>query len=386
MKQIGFSINEVSLDVDGDGQIDVYAFDANADGTYDSFDVVLPARSIGLDPGPIIGIGPDPIVSIGPSPLDVVSFYDTDGDNIVDSYDDVDGNLTTLPTNLDGSINWAAIDNNLDGEPDIAKIDLDGDGNPDWDNPDIDGDGNADWVVETFDEFTNDGGFVTRTIDPVSGQFVFQIENGPDVLLARDTDNDGIPDQFAFDQDRDGEPDAPTLPFVVDTFRLLVPSGSNSLTVTSFNWDELTDRIIQRDEADPDAPITINLEDTRPQASGEDDILRVRSGETVDGLAGDDILLLPSSRAVVQFGEGSGNDLVIADASDNSGLSNTLELKGVNSLGEIEVLESSDGQDMIIRLLSTGESIRIERQINFDGFVPLSTRSFLRTAALLLGK
>ncbi|WP_390588499.1 putative Ig domain-containing protein [Erythrobacter sp. MTPC3] len=364
------SFTDVTLDIDGDGEIDVFAYDDNSDGIYDSFDLVLDGPPRGPDGDPIIPIGPGPGTPIGPGFSTIASFYDTDGDNIVDAYFDPDNGTVALPTNPDGSVDWAAVDINQDGESDIASVDLDGDGNPDWDNPDLDGDGTADWQVETYDEFFNDGDFVTRRVDTGTGLFVYQIDAGFDTLLARDTDGDDTPDQFAYDTNFDGEPDPPEIPVVVDSFRLLVPTGPGTLTATTFEWDEIQELIIQRDESNPNAPIIVNLDEGRPVATEGDDILKVRVGDSVDGLGGNDLLLLPGAGATVVFGAASGNDVVIGDVDDNGGSTNTLELAGITSLSEIDVFETPNGRDMVIRIASTGESIRIEDQIEFDGFVP----------------
>jgi|GEM_PF-1225594 len=345
-----FSYSETSLDVDGDGRIDFYAYDDSGDGVFDAFEIRLE--------------------SSGGSLGGFVYFYDTDGDSIVDTYEGLFGGPLPLPLNPAGSVDWAAVDTNGDGVSDISTIDLDGDGSPDWNNPDLDGDGVADWTTRTFDEFYGPGfEYLTRTTDPDTGQFLYRVESFG-AIVARDSDGDGIPDEYAPDENFDFQPDPLVTDNVVNIFNVYTETSPNTFQSRGYFWDELTSRVIQRDEGRANGPIRINLDDQRPAATSGDDVLFVRQGETVDGLGGDDVLLLPETGATVLFRTGSGSDVIVADADEDGGPGNTLELLDASSLDHIEVLESADGRDMIIRLRATGESIRIADQIDFDGFTP----------------
>ncbi|MHA6316231.1 tandem-95 repeat protein [Altererythrobacter sp. CAU 1778] len=328
------------LDVDGDGVADVIAYDDNEDGTFDAFDILGPGGS--LD--------------------DTVIFYDTDGDNVVDRFGTFFSPDAPLPLNPDGSVNWAAVDANGDGVSDVAIIDLDGDGAPDWDNPDIDGDGTPDWLERTVESFfSGSGGFLVRSIDLVSGEPRYIVDNFSQRIVVRDSDNDGTPDQYAIDDNFDFVPDPLERDYVVNEFILLADSRR-------YEWEEILPRVIQRDESGTQLPNVVDLASGRPQPTEGADRLLVRRGETVDALGGDDVLFLRDGQATVRFGAGSGHDIAYDAVNSQPLRGNVLDLYDVSSLAEIEVLTSPDGGDLVIKLRATGETIQLVDQLAEDEF------------------
>ncbi|MEP1607111.1 MAG: tandem-95 repeat protein, partial [Marinomonas sp.] len=336
--------SETTLDVDGDGVADVIAYDDNEDGIYDAFDI------------------PDSDEQFS----DGIYFYDDDGDNEIDFYGTFFGDEFEVPRNADGSINWAAIDANQDGESDIAVIDLDGDGTPNWDNPDLDGDGEADWTISSFDTFSNNFVFAERFVDEASGETWHKISDHNLSFLVRDSDGDGIPDQYALDEDQDYRPDIAPEPFVVGHFgfELSNPFGPPQISFT--DWSDILPLVVQRDESAANQDQTIDLQAARPGPSSEADFLFVGAGETIDGLGGNDVILASEGQATIVFGSGSGKDILVGPEGYNNAQNNTVQLSGISGLEEIELLESANGQDLLLRVRSTGATLMISGQLIED--------------------
>jgi hypothetical protein len=150
------------LDIDGDGHPDVFASDTDGDGAPDAFAL------------------------------------DTDGDENPDMFGfDTDG---------DGNIDAYGIDTNGDGTPDIFGFDTDGNGTVDVYSADTDNDGIFD--TNYFDD-DNDG-----VIDTVQHTYSVDLDNdGVADMIVTDTDlgADGTVDHSSFLMDSDGDT-------VMDTF------------------------------------------------------------------------------------------------------------------------------------------------------------------------
>ncbi|WP_459789032.1 putative Ig domain-containing protein [Alteriqipengyuania sp. 357] len=336
-----------SLDIDGDGIAELYANDKNEDGIFDSFEIPLGDGGF----------------------FDAIYFSDEDGDNQPDYYGTYSGDEFALPRNADGTVNWAAVDADGDGISDVAAFDFNGDGAPDWDNPDIDGDGEADWTVETIDNYfdQNTGSSVTRYADPASGLTTFRIGSPELSILARDVDGDGVPDEYAFDDDLDGQPDGPLQRFVVGQIGLEM-STPFGFVLEFTAWEDILPFVVQRDEsvAGGEGPRVIDLDALRPGPTEGTDTLYVGAGRTIDGLGGDDIIVFRDGDATAVFGEGSGNDTVFGSNSPDTWQDNAVRFKGIASLGELAFFASADGNDLLVRIRETGETLRIAGQFFED--------------------
>ncbi|MEZ5735259.1 MAG: putative Ig domain-containing protein, partial [Novosphingobium sp.] len=339
------SYTETVLDADGDGIIDLYAYDDNDDGTYDAFWL-----QGGLPPG------------------EGIYFYDTDGDNIVDHYDGFTDYDLPLPLNPDGSVDWDAIDEDGNGVPDIAIIDFDGDGAPDWDAPDIDQDGTVDWTIMSFEEFYVSDPFVyvSRYTDLASGLTTYAVQNGNFSLLARDTDGDGTPDEFAFDDDYDLVPDTPQINYVFGRVELHLEQPDGSITTEFYDWQDISGALVERNESAGGQDFTINLYASRPVPTAGDDVLSVAPNETIDGLAGNDMIFADDGRATILFGIGSGSDVLIQKNINNFIDNNEVELAGVFALEDLIVLQSADGRDLVVEIAASGDRLRIVDQLARD--------------------
>lgn len=338
----------VTLDVDGDGNPELYAYDDNGDGVFDYFEMPF-------------GSGPF---------SDGVYFYDDDGDNQPDYYGSFFGDEFALPRNPDGTVDWASVDANGDGVSDVAVLDFNGDGAPDWDNPDIDGDGQADWTISTFDSYFDPGTFssVTRSIDAATGLASFYIRNPDLSLLTRDIDGDGIPDEYAFDDNSDGEPDSPLQPFVVGQIGVELPSPFGPPELEFTRWEDILPFVVQRDESGSvsGGSRVIDLAAMRPGPTDGADTLYVDAAATIDGLGGDDTLILEDGDATVVFGAGSGNDTVFGLTARDSRQDNIVRFEGINSLSQLAFFASADGEDLLVRIVQTGETLTIAGQLVDD--------------------
>lgn len=331
---------EVSLDIDGDGVGDIAAYDGNEDGTKDGFYFSVDGES-GL------------------------FVFDSDGDNLVDSYFDRFENLIGLPQLPDGSVDWASLDTNGDGISDIAAIDSNGDGAPDWMTPDLNGDGQADWRIDAVDEFYDpvSGSSLTRTLIPGSGFFNYTIYGDDFVLLARDLDGDGVPDQYARDDNYDGEADIARSPILVGDFAFEYASPFGDYEY--LDWEDILPFVVQRDEGAHGNSRLIDLDALRPGATDGADTLFVKSDGFVDGLGGDDVIIT-EGYATISFGSGSGHDTIIDRGASDYDPYNTVRLKNVSSIGDLTFAASPDGKDLVVKVATTGDTLRIVGQMAQD--------------------
>lgn len=334
----------LTLDADGDGTTDVYAYDADGDRAVDTYDFVLTPTAARPN-------------------ANGITFRDANGDGQVDEYSTDYATFTALPRDAGGGIAWGAVDTNLDGLADTAALDSNGDGAPEWQSPDRNGDGISDWRNESIaDLYDLSGRFVASQKVSARGQVVYQVDGSQGGLLARDSDGEGTPDAVARDADYDFQAD-PLPPFhPVDSLQLAVKNPDGTVTVTTSAWSQIAPRVILRDEGTGDTGSSIDLFNARPAATPGSDVLVVRSGETVDGLAGNDRIHTDEGGATIRFGRGSGSDTVLADL-PHGAAANAVVFTNVQSPTEIEVLRSpGDPADLVIRIRDTGEELRIAGQ------------------------
>lgn len=108
-----------------------------------------------------------------------------------------------IDQNGDGSAAWSSIDTDNNGIGDFAALDSDGDGTPNWINPDFDSDGQADWQISrtaTLYSNNNDGAYGYD--NDADGTFDDYIAiNGGYYVYLRDTDGDGVPNEYLVDEE-----------------------------------------------------------------------------------------------------------------------------------------------------------------------------------------
>ncbi|MGJ5182003.1 calcium-binding protein, partial [Bradyrhizobium oligotrophicum] len=88
---------------------------------------------------------------------------------------------------------------------------------------------------------------------------------------------------------------------------------------------------------------------------GADTITGTSSAETIDGLGGDDVLNGGNGGDIYVYRAGSGNDL-IQETGTNSG-NDVVKLVGLN-LRDVDITRS--GNDLLIRVLSSGETLKVK--------------------------
>ncbi len=93
---------------------------------------------------------------------------------------------------------------------------------------------------------------------------------------------------------------------------------------------------------------------------GSDDLTGSNDADTFDGKGGNDTLRGNGGSDTYLYGAGSGNDTVI-DTSNYSG-TDTVKLVGLLSA---DVMFSRSGNDLLIQILSSGETLKVQSQ--FDG-------------------
>ena len=333
---------ELSLDADGDGRNDVFGYDDNGDGIADGF--YLFAQDIYL--------------------------FDQDGDNIPDAY----GNDIALPTKPDGSVDWAGLDVDQDGTSDTAFMDFDGDGTPDWESPDHDGDGISDWVVGVSSNVQVPGEPIqySRGAGRLVGETLYILDMPNFSLLLRDEDSDGVPETWGMDIDFDLQPDIPLSNYVVGEVQHVVQLPDGSFEQQIYNWSEIAGRVIERVETDGASTgeiISIDLDAIRPGPSTEDDILYVGAGQSIDGLGGRDVIIANEGQATITAGIGRGQVTLIGEPSSQyADQDNTVFLSGVSVLSELQVqFVAGKPEDLVIRVLATGEQLHIVGQLYRDG-------------------
>lgn len=109
----------------------------------------------------------------------------------------------------------------------------------------------------------------------------------------------------------------------------------------------------------------IDLSSLRPAATGADDTLQVRYGETVDGLGGND-LLLAQAGSTVRFGPGGGHDTLVALPDYDTV---TVRLSGITTFDQVEFLKGGeDGGDLVLRIIATGDTLVIPNQLLTDSY------------------
>jgi Ca2+-binding RTX toxin-like protein len=333
------------LDADGDGEEDASAFDDDGDGQLDYFTL----RGDFGEWGEIV-------------------FRDLDGDGSPDEYSTDWDNWLAVPTLPDGSKDWAAIDTDGDGIGDAAMLDGNGDGTPEWTGTDLNGDGASDWVDRSYDYVENaDGAAVAiRRILP-DAETVYGLWTGWTMMVARDTDGDLVPDEFGHDDDGDLIADLPETPVAIGSFFVVtyLPDGP---TFDFLNWNDILPRVIERSEnSQPttEPPTIVDLFDLRAQPSEGQDTLLVGQFETVDALGGNDRIFAVEGNATIEFGAGSGNDLLVGQrgAGDQN---NIVRLTGIALTQELQFLRSEDGKDLAVRIVATGETLTIRDEFVRD--------------------
>ena len=245
---VTLTINNCSLDTDGDGIPDTTDTDDDGDGINDADEAL---------------IGTDPLL------------FDTDGDGNSDGVDDFDGDGITnddesdenaaIPTDVDGLPGndiVTPLDTDGDGIPNSTDTDDDGDGINDADEAligtdpllfDTDGDGNSDGV----DDFDGDGITNDDESDETS-PIVTDVDGlpGNDIVTGLDTDGDGIPNSTDTDDDGDGINDADEVLIGTDPLLFDTDGDGNSDGVDDFDGDGITND----DESDETSPIVTDVD------------------------------------------------------------------------------------------------------------------------------
>jgi Ca2+-binding RTX toxin-like protein len=85
--------------------------------------------------------------------------------------------------------------------------------------------------------------------------------------------------------------------------------------------------------------------------------------DTIDGRGGNDILIGHAGNDSYLYGGGSGNDTVVEGAAASDGSGDSVKLLGLN-LADIQIGRS--GNDLILKILSSNESVRIQNQFSGD--------------------
>jgi len=354
--------NWINPDFDGDGASDWeterYAtFDTNGIGVFE-----ISAEDYDTDGNA------DKYNLNGPTSLVLT---DLDGDGIPDEYTLSDGTTLLAPTDRAGNVDWFLLDHDGDGNADLAGLDPDGDGTPNWLTGYQQGSPIAGWTVEDYAELYNlDGDFVAAQtiIDGVPTIYEFQTEN-PGLLIARDTDGDLIPDEYALDANSDGQPDAtllPGSPTVVEFFAISSRSGETQFSMLDI-LPRLETRIIP---PSPSNETFIDLDSLKPVATDLADTLLLGTGEELDSLAGEDIIWSFGLGGTLRFGEGDGNDRLAATdifARADSGQAETGDIvffDGIFDPGQLRFLRGGDdGTDLVIEILGTGERLTVAGQL-----------------------
>jgi choice-of-anchor A domain-containing protein len=245
---VTLTINDCSIDTDGDGIPDTTDTDDDGDGINDADEAL-----------------------IGTNPL----LFDTDGDGNSDGVDDYDGDgisnddesdeNAAIPTDVDGLPGndiVTPLDTDQDGIPNTTDTDDDGDGINDADEAligtdpllfDTDGDGNSDGVDDfdgdgiSNDDESDENAAIATDVDGLPGN---------DIVTGLDTDGDGIPDTTDTDDDGDGINDADealigTNPLLFDT-----DGDGNSDGVDDFDGDGISND----DESDENAAIPTDID------------------------------------------------------------------------------------------------------------------------------
>ena len=333
-----------AIDSNGDGYWDHTRSDGDGDGVLDTFTV---KSKFGGGPG-------------SPS----IAFRDLDGDGIPDEASSDWQLWTAVPRSADGTADWASLDVDGNGTPDGAPLDTDGDGTPDWLNPDSNGDGVSDWVDLSTDLFVDAAGntIAARTTGgDGTRRWAFQdAGTGLGMLVLRDTDGDGQPDEFGWDRNGDGEGDQIITPRTVLQFVATEATQDGEVT-TYHDWSEVNALVRSASMGsgrDPTRQVLL----IPPQAGAGDDVIVVDgySPFQIDGLGGNDRIVSREVPVTLVFGPGSGNDLFLGKAEQYNG--STVRLNGIRSVEEIQFLRG-EGEDLVVRITATGETLTIRDQL-----------------------
>ena len=341
----------MDLDSDNDGITDLIeagGVDADGDGRIDNF---FDGDDKGVD---------DAVQSSG------LPVFDTDGDGRAD-YRDTDSDGDAIPDSVEvGPVPSQPADSDGDGAPDFREQDSDGDGLPDSSemgadpfNPvDSDGDGTPDFQ----DPGANAGVPVAEPIsDDVDGDGVINIhdlDDDNDGLLDSvegkgDSDNDSTLDQYDLDSDNDGVTDiaeaAELLDFVRDLDidndgRLDSPVGENGFAdILESTPDSGTSTFMVADSDGDGVPDFKDLDSDNDGIYDAFESGRANTDTTgrVIGASGNTGLT-----------EGAGNTLLDTDGdgvvdnrdldSDNDGLADLLEARGIDSDGDGRIDQFDD--------------------------------------------
>ncbi|MEH2528451.1 MULTISPECIES: calcium-binding protein [unclassified Bradyrhizobium] len=90
------------------------------------------------------------------------------------------------------------------------------------------------------------------------------------------------------------------------------------------------------------------------------------SGDTIDGRGGNDTLIGHGGNDTYLFGVGSGNDTVVEGVAASDGNGDVVKLVGLNQ-ADIQIGRS--GNDLVLKILSSNESLRVQNQFSGDNGV-----------------
>lgn len=399
--QFAFGVSQLAggwspVDVDGDGISDWSLLDANGDGVPDfaSLDSDSDGTPNWIEPD-FDGDGVSDWVteryadfegdgdySIGAADYDLdgnadeywlygaedVSLYDNDGDGVPDEYEiDSVGTIMSAPTDANGNVDWLLLDADGDGEADLASLDPDGDGQLNWFRGYSALSPISDWdVYEYTDLYNSSGDYLGSREQNDDGSTSYYISLGFEAfIVARDINGDLIPDEYGFDNNFDGEPDPiwlPGTPAVVEYFAIPDFFGDELYGMSEIVWRMETRSV---PSGGTNATV-IDLAALRPVATSGADILLMGEGETLDSLAGEDLVWSTGAGGVFHFGAGDGNDrLAAADPiSRAAGAGDILHFDGILDPAQVRFLRGGDdGADLIVEILATGERLTVSGQL-----------------------
>lgn len=138
------------------------------------------------------------------------------------------------------------------------------------------------------------------------------------------------------------------------------PSGSVTYDWSYFDGDNIILSI-------PTAPSYFST--LEQIATAGIDRLQLSTGDEIDSLAGDDIIISLEGNSTLIFGAGDGNDhfssatIRTGSIYDESYVGDTVRLEGITSLDELRFLRGGDGLvDLVVEIRATGERLTIADQ------------------------
>jgi transglutaminase-like putative cysteine protease len=215
------------LDFDGDGIYDPWDTDRDGDGVLDLNDTdqggVVDWGNVSFSPKHWVNITNDLDEDGVPNQED----YDLDGDGIynwVDDDDDNDGvnDPDDVDDDNDGILDHLEIDTDNDLDQDGVLNEKDNDRDGDWVTNEVDFDGDNDGIPDFWDDDDDNDGLKDINETAWGGTVVPDYDNDLDndgtpneqdqdlddgFGIARDDDNDGVPNVMDVDDDNDGVPD-----------------------------------------------------------------------------------------------------------------------------------------------------------------------------------